>query len=226
MGQQFTQNQPANEGHGPPERVPQARTAVTRDRIERAAMSAFSQVGFDAASTRDIAARAGVKQQLLAYHYGSKLDLWKAAVDRGFRAFGKRLQERQDGLDGVDEATRIRLLLREFMLFSAEHPEIARFMMHESASPGPRFRWLYDRHTRGFMESLLERIAWAQERGLAAPGEPSDVLYVLLGAVGMFSHSAEAELVTGGRSREPDSLDRYIEFVLGLLLPGVSAPSE
>lgn len=189
-------------------------------------MSAFSQVGFDAASTREIADRAGVKQQLLAYHYGSKLDLWKATVDRGFRAFEKRLRERQAGLDGVDEPTRIRLLLREFMLFSAEHPEIARFMMHESASPGPRFTWLYNRHTRSFMELLLERIAWAQAKGLAAPGEPAHVLYVLLGAVGMFSHTAEAELVTGGRSREPESLDRYIEFVLGLLLPGVPTPSD
>jgi len=203
---------------------PQARTALTRDRIERAALAAFSEVGFDAASTREIASRAGVKQQLITYHYGSKLDLWKAAVDRVFEQFEGRLRVRMEGLEGVDEPTRIRLVLREFILFSAEHPEIARFMMHEGAQPGPRLSWLYERHAGPFFGMLLERIEWAQEQGLAVAGEPAHLLYVLLGAVGMFAHPAEAELVTGGRSLEPGSLEGYVELVLHLRLPGVPAP--
>lgn len=199
----------------------QARAAVTRDRIECAALAAFSQVGFDAASTREIAKRAGVKQPLITYHYGSKLGLWQAAVDRVFADFGERLRARMEGLEGVDEATRFRLLLREFILFSAEHPEVARFMMHESARPGPRLLWLYERHTGPFFRLLLERIEWAQQQGLATEGDPAHLVYVLIGSVGMFAHPAEAELVTDGRSREPESLDRYVDLVLRLLLPGV-----
>jgi TetR/AcrR family transcriptional regulator len=203
---------------------PQARTAVTRDRIELAALGAFSEIGFDAASTREIARRAGVKQQQITYHYGSKLDLWKAAVDRIFREFGDRLRERLAGLEGVDEATQLRLLLREFILFSAEHPEIARFMMHESARPGIRLSWLYERHTKAFFEMLVERFEWAQTQGLATEGDPIHLVYLLLGSVGMFSHPAEAELLTQGRSLEPDSLERYVELVLRLVLPGAPAP--
>jgi hypothetical protein len=127
------------------------------------------------------------------------------------------------GLDGVDEATRIRLLLREIILFSAEHTEIARFMMHESAKPGPRLTWLYERHSRRMFETLIERIEWAQAHGLAAEGDPAHLVYVLLGAVSMFAHPAEAELLTSGRSREPESLERYVELVLRLVLPGVPA---
>ena len=41
---------------------------------------------FDGASTREIAARAGVPQPLLAYHFRSKEDLWQAAVDSPFPA--------------------------------------------------------------------------------------------------------------------------------------------
>jgi AcrR family transcriptional regulator len=193
---------------------------VTKDRIERAALSAFSTAGFDATSTREIAKQAGVKQPLITYHYGSKLGLWKAAVDRVFADFDARIRGRTEGLEGVDEATRLRLLLREFILFSAEHPEIARFMMHEGACPGPRLRWLYERHTGRFMEQLLERIEWAQEQGLATEGDPAHLMYVLIGSVGMFAHPAEAELITHGRSREPESLERYVELVLRLLLPG------
>ena len=202
----------------------QARTAVTRDRIERAALSAFSEVGFDAASTRDIAGRAGVKQQLITYHYGTKLELWKAAVDRLFAELREGLARRMTGLEGVDEPTRIRLMLREFLVLSEEHPELARFMMHESGLPGPRLSWLYERHTKGFFEKMLDRIAWAQERGLAADGDPAHLLYVLIGATGMFSHPAEAALMTAGRSREPESVERYVELVLRLILPGVPAP--
>ena len=53
---------------------PQARTVVTKDRIERAALSAFSQVGYDAASTRAIAKQAGVKQQLINEAYQLQME--------------------------------------------------------------------------------------------------------------------------------------------------------
>ncbi len=67
-------------------------------------------------------------------------------------------------------------------------------------------------------------IAWAQHQGFAMEGDPAHLLYVLLGCLDMFGHSAEAELVTGGRSREPESLAQYIELVVRLVLPGIPAP--
>jgi len=201
---------------------PRARTAITRDRIEEAALGAFSEVGFDAASTREIASRAETKQQLITYHYGSKLELWKAVVNRSFGELRERMDARLAGLEGVDEPTRFRLLLREFVLFSAEHPEIARFMMHESARLTPRLQWLYDRHTRPFIELLMERIAWAQGEGIATAGDPAHLVFVILGAVGMLAHSAEAELMTSGRSREPESLEGYVDLIVRLVLPGDS----
>ena len=80
------------------------------------------------------------------------------------------MRQRMVGLAGVDEATRLRLLLREFMLYSAEHPELARFMMHEGATTGPRLQWLYEKHTKRLVEPILAGIASAQERGLAVEG--------------------------------------------------------
>ncbi len=204
---------------------PQARTAATRDKIERSAMAAFSEVGFDAASTREIARRADVKQQLITYLSGSKIALWKAAVDRLFGEFADRLNTRRIGLEGVDESTQTWLLLREFILFSAERPQVARFMMHEGAVPGPRLTWLYERHTRKFFEDLVGRIKRAQQSGIAAEGDPMQLVYIVLGAVAMFSHPAEADLMTKGLSRKPESLERYVELVLRLVLPDAPSPS-
>jgi hypothetical protein len=68
---------------------------------------------------------------------------------------------------------------------------------------------------------MLKRLEWAQAEGLAPEGDPAHLLYVLLGCVGMFGHPAEADLVTGGRSRAPESLEGYVDLVLRLILPGV-----
>ncbi len=198
----------------------QERTVQTRDRIERAAMAVFSEVGFDAASTYAIAERAGVRQQLITYHYGTKQKLWEAAVDRVFSGFGERFRAHLEGLEGVDEPTRLRLLLREFMRYSAEHPEVARLMMHEGGNPGPRLTWLYQRHSGPFFRELLALIRRAQDQGLAAAGDPVHFLYLFVGSVGMFTHRAEAELVNGGRAVDGDFVEGYIEFVLGVLLGG------
>jgi AcrR family transcriptional regulator len=197
----------------------ESRSSRTRESIETAALQAFSESGFEAASTRDIAQRAGVKQQLITYHYGSKLELWKAAADGLFTACRERITERAEGLEGVDSATQIRLLVREFLLFSAERPELARFMIHEGASPGPRLTWLYEKHTKRLFEAAREGFAMAQSQGLTPAGDPELLSYLFVGAAGMFSQTAEFPLVTGRDPREPAVIESYIDLVLGLLFP-------
>ena len=48
-----------------------ASSADARDRIVSAARRSFATAGFEGASTRQIAADAGVAQSLLLYHFGS-----------------------------------------------------------------------------------------------------------------------------------------------------------
>ncbi|HXY46224.1 MAG TPA: helix-turn-helix domain-containing protein, partial [Acidimicrobiales bacterium] len=67
---------------------------ATRERILAAALDLFSELSFDGASTRDIAARAGVTQPLLNYHFRSKDELWRAGVDRLFGALNVALSDR------------------------------------------------------------------------------------------------------------------------------------
>jgi TetR/AcrR family transcriptional regulator len=76
---------------------------ATRERVLAAALDVFSERGFDGASTREIATRAGVTQPLLNYHFSSKDDLWRAAVDELFGQLVEVMTARQDGLRGVEE---------------------------------------------------------------------------------------------------------------------------
>jgi TetR/AcrR family transcriptional regulator len=198
--------------------------AKTRERVENAALQAFAESGFEAASTREIAARAGVSQQLITYHFKSKLALWKAVANRIFAQLRDALTARLHGLEGVEEATRARLLLREYIRFSADHPEVARFMMHEGARRGPRLAWLVERHLRPLFEAAQRLIAEAQARGLAPAGDPIHIAYLLVGATMLFSQSAEFELLAGRDARSPEVVEAHVELVLRLLL-GVPRPA-
>src|SRR5690606_26204566 len=91
---------------------------ATRARILEAAIELFSELSFDGATTREIAARAGVTQPLLNYHYRSKDELWQAAVDSLFDRLAAVMAARTEGLRGVDEVTSAKLLIREFVTFS------------------------------------------------------------------------------------------------------------
>ncbi|WP_023591365.1 TetR/AcrR family transcriptional regulator [Streptomyces thermolilacinus] len=55
----------------------------TRERLLAAASELFAERGYERATVRDIAARAGVNQALLFRHFGSKRALFGEAVSRG-----------------------------------------------------------------------------------------------------------------------------------------------
>jgi len=168
------------------------RSADTAERILEAALEIFSERGFEGARTRDIAARAGVTLGLLQYHHGSKLDLWKAAVDL---AFG----ELAGGLDGIlgadepaDDRERLRRLLRAHVAFVARNPEFIRIMHDEGKRRGPRMRWLVDRHVKPAFARVRPLIERAQSTGLLpAAFDPVHFMYMLVGAAGMIFHQAE-----------------------------------
>ncbi len=60
---------------------PAIRGDATREALIDAALIVFAHDGFDAASTRTIAERAGVNQALIGYHFGGKEGLYLAVFD-------------------------------------------------------------------------------------------------------------------------------------------------
>ena len=58
-----------------------ARGEETRLRIVTAALKLFGQLGFDGASTRDIAAAAGVNAPALQYYFDNKEGLYIACAE-------------------------------------------------------------------------------------------------------------------------------------------------
>lgn len=91
---------------------PRAGEASGRDRILRAAAAEFEERGYDGATTRAIAARAGVDPAAIHHHFGTKSDLFAAVIDIPIRP-DRALPEILAGpLDQVGERA-VRYILTE-----------------------------------------------------------------------------------------------------------------
>jgi AcrR family transcriptional regulator len=101
----------------------------TKARILEAAEAIFAARGFEGASTREIAARAGVNISSLHYHWASKEMLYVAVFQDVF-----------DRLTGLLRDTLVRLaeerrrevvvtrVMRELIAFMAEHPSVPKLL--------------------------------------------------------------------------------------------------
>ena len=67
----------------------------------RAAVVVIGEHGFDGASTRDMAARAGVSVAALYHHFPSKLGLLTEFLDEAYDITLSRLDRRLDGVEGA-----------------------------------------------------------------------------------------------------------------------------
>lgn len=120
--------------------------AVAGELLE-AALVEFAAHGFEGASTRAIAARAGWHQPQINYYFSSKEELWRAAVDQLFQRLDAEVIA---GLDGAADspAAVLAAAVRRFVRFSARHPELHRIMNLEATADSERLDWLVDGHVR------------------------------------------------------------------------------
>jgi AcrR family transcriptional regulator len=184
-----------------------------------AALTAFADAGFDGATTRDIARAARVNQGLITYHFAGKEALWKAAVDRVFDELRSSFATAVDMLASVDARTRLRLMIRQLVRFSAVHPELHRLMVQEGKSDGPRLRWLIERHVRPLFEAASELVRAAQAEGLHAHLPAAHLQYIFIGAAAhVFVVAPEFERLTGIDPTAPENVEAHADALTELLL--------
>ena len=191
---------------------------ATRERILIAALDLFADLSFEGATTREIAARAGVSQPSLNYHFRSKEVLWRAAVDGLFARLNAALLGRMDGLRGVDPVTTAKLVIRDFIAFSAANPQLHRIITQESKADGARIDWLVDEHVRPLYELTTTMFEGLVEQGAVAD-IPAPHLYYLLTGAGptIFVHAPECRRLAGFDPCGPEAVETHADAVITLL---------
>jgi AcrR family transcriptional regulator len=146
-----------------------ARGASTREALVAAAIEEFGRSGFEAASTRAIALRAGVNQALIGYHFGSKQGLYLAV----FEHIAGRVAARMTPLaaeigpvlreGGPVERARLLAYLHAVtgaffaLLASEETASWPRLILREQQEPTAAFDLMFER-VMGPMLALLNRL--------------------------------------------------------------------
>ena len=189
-----------------------------RDRILAAAADLFAERSFDGATTRAIAARAGVAQPLLNYHYQSKEALWRAAVDSLFASLTDSMARHLAQLRDADELTRAKLSVREFVIFSAHNPQLHRIITQESKSDSARMDYLVERHVRPLYESTVALFEHLVRDGAVPPIAPAHLYYILTGAgPTMFVLGPECRRLTGLDPESEEVIEAHADAVCTLL---------
>jgi AcrR family transcriptional regulator len=123
-------------------------------RIREAAVVEFARHGFEASTTRDIAAQAGLSAAAMYPHYRSKEELLYAiSLDGHHRAL--------EALRSADRAVspppeRLKAVVAAFAEWQAEHSELARVVQYEIRSLSPAHHRHIVRLRRDTMDVLRQ----------------------------------------------------------------------
>lgn len=195
----------------------QQRSVATKNSILVAALTEFANLGFEGASTRGIAERAEVNHTLITHHFGNKETLWKETAGYIFDLYAERLQRRRDGLAGVDEPILVKLLLKEFILFSARYPELHRFMLQANQGNPERLAWLVDEFLLPRSGIEVEICDQAQDTGQFPAGDSLHLRYLFIGAAtSIFTLAGEYQRISGEDPFSDEMIERHVDLVLGL----------
>lgn len=140
--------------------------AKTRLAILRAAEESFAASGFAGATTREVAAKAGVNVATLHYHFGNKERLYRAALASAAEGADAARPE------GASPKERLRAAVESLWALGESRPSLPRLsLLHRLAGPAP----VEDADPRAvLLASVLE------DAGGAGALPPSDAARVVL----------------------------------------------
>jgi len=144
-------------------------TRDPRERLLEAARQLFARDGFDAASVRDITARARANLGAITYHFGTKEALYHAVIERFATPIADQIAA--ISLETGPPLERLAKAMRAFMDHIWRHPEMPRLILRELASDRPLPEPVA-RVIRRNVESFGRIVSEGQADGTIRPGEP------------------------------------------------------
>ena len=189
----------------------------TRQRILEAAAQVFAEKGYDRATTRLLAAAAGVNEVTLFRHFGSKQNLFAAVIEQfGGPAVTTALQGRLTG----DCARDLRTIGTHLLHLLLERGDAMRLMLCE-ASHFPEVQEVMVQNPRQIRRMLASYLSGQIEQGRLRPLHPEVAAQAFSGM--LFSYAIARHML--GDSIAPELtteavVGQFVDiFVHGTLMP-------
>lgn len=207
-------------------RKQQDRSIHTRQRILAAATTEFVTLGFLGVTTRSIAAMADVPHGLVVYHFGTKLEVWRAVMERAITDFHNALETVVKESAGDDPVAALHASQRVFIEMSASRPVLNWLISHEMGCETERLSWLLERIAGRDIATTIDLISQAQRLGRYAAGDPAHLHLLFVGAASrIFLMPAEVKRLVGSSTLDNTFLEQHISLCQSLFFRDPPAES-
>ena len=204
-----------------PEILP-GREQEARARLLKAAIVAFSEFGYEGASLRAIAEDAGVSFQLITYHFGSKDELWTAAVEEAYRRYVESGRSLGFDLSG-DLREQFRNHLQLLLTLSLRNPHLRKILTQEYLARSVRYSRVLKPKLKEIRRILVapyfEQVAKLGIVSRVSPAQLHMLWHSIVAANVLMPE--EIELATGLAVDNPQSIEMQVDFVFSLVTQGV-----
>ncbi|QFZ72267.1 TetR family transcriptional regulator [Streptomyces fagopyri] len=133
--------------------------SLSDSEILQRGLEAFSELGYQGASVRELAKRMKVSHNFINDRFESKEMFWRAAVDHALR---DPLRQLFDAFESTtDDVEAFKTVVHVFYSLAANIPHMNRIMTAEAAFESERLDYLYSEYTGPFLERvepLVERL--------------------------------------------------------------------
>lgn len=179
-------------------------------RILDAALTLFSERGYDATSTREICELAGITKPSLYYFYESKEIIYRALIRSAMEEFQGLLEE---GLQ-LPGDLRTRLTHTAKMVFehAKQKTRLWRLLYASVHSLNSQFLDEFEGPYRGFGDKLSQAFHAAIKTGEIKPGNPEVRILLLMGAIG---EAVSNSLLFGKPKLTPQLAQAIIDALFG-----------
>jgi AcrR family transcriptional regulator len=207
--------------------VQPAEAQAARQNILDAALEMFAAIGFDGAAISAVAQRCGVSTALVHYHFSSKAELWKAAVEMGMTDVLRDLSLPDDDLADLDAVMRLKFFIRRYINYFARKPFIFQVLIKESDLQSDRFAWLQANYLRAFYDLWIEPIRRLRDAGLLRVQAPDyHLALIAVGACHHFLTSRYRALpVYGVDPEDPEAIRRHADLAVDVIVHGITTGS-
>lgn len=105
---------------------------LSDEAILKKALEAFASGGFEAMSVRALNANLGLSHETVSQRFGTKSELFLAAVNYGFQLFINDFNDELTRNNPTSDLEQLRALLRAFMFSTSRHPTLGELLHHEA----------------------------------------------------------------------------------------------
>lgn len=184
------------------------------------ALAAFAASGYDAMSVRALNLDLGLSHETISKRFGSKIELFRAAMTFGVDRFVNDLNREMDATPTTDDLERLRVIIRAFMLTASRHPTLGDLINHEGISDDERIRLVNESGMNSYLIGVVEVLNRLHGAGVIRETKLRELWFLAQGAVAplhFWALSTMFDSIDG--PVEPDELiERMTETIMHALI--------